>query len=139
MSTPLEWEKLLAELEVQALATRTSESAKTLKSKVQEAMTLAESNSAPPGIIDRMDLLMLVLTESSRENVCTNTNSDKRGQRCTTLGKLAGNESASPYSGPDNVTRTAPGVAERDSHCFVGQGRPAALQPRPVARDAGQH
>jgi hypothetical protein len=82
MPTLLEWEKLVAELEVQAMATRTSESAKTLKSKVQEAMTLAESNSAPPGIIDRMDLLMLVLTESSRENVCTNTTCPHYDKKC---------------------------------------------------------
>lgn len=39
MTTPLEWEKLVAELESQALSVGTSEGAKTLKSKVQEAMT----------------------------------------------------------------------------------------------------
>ena len=82
MPTPLEWEKLVAELEAQALAIRTSESAKMLKSKVQEAMTLAESNSAPQGIIDRMDLLMLVLTESSRENVCTNIKCPHYDKKC---------------------------------------------------------
>ena len=73
MTTPLEWEKLVDELESQALAVGTSEGAKTLKSKVQEAMTEAEINSAPSAIIDRLDLLVLALTESSRENVCTNT------------------------------------------------------------------
>ena len=39
MTTPLEWEKLIAELESQARAVRTSEGAKTIKSKVQEAIT----------------------------------------------------------------------------------------------------
>jgi hypothetical protein len=69
MTTPLEWEKLVAELEFQALAARASENAKALKSRVQEAMTEADGNSAPCSIIDRLDLLMLTLTESSRENV----------------------------------------------------------------------
>ena len=59
MTTPLEWEKLVAELESQALAVRTSEGAKMLKSEVQEAITGAESNSALTGIIDRLDLFMM--------------------------------------------------------------------------------
>lgn len=82
MATPLEWEKLVAELESQALSVGTSEGAKTLKSKVQEAMTEAESNSAPSAIIDRLDLLVLALTESSRENVCTNTRCPHYDKKC---------------------------------------------------------
>jgi len=82
MTTPLEWEKLVAELESLALAARTSESAKALKSRVQEAMTEADGNSAPCGIIDRLDLLMLTLTESSRENVCTNTRCPHYDKKC---------------------------------------------------------
>lgn len=34
---------------------------------------MAESKYTPFGIIDRLDLLVLALTELSRENVCTNT------------------------------------------------------------------
>ena len=45
--------KLVAELEFQSLEIRTSEGAKMLKSKVHEAMTEAESNTAPCVIIDR--------------------------------------------------------------------------------------
>jgi ABC-type hemin transport system substrate-binding protein len=82
MTKPLEWEKLVAELESLALAARTSESAKALKSRVQEAMAEAESNSAPCGIIDRLDLLILALTESSRENVCTNTRCPHYDKKC---------------------------------------------------------
>ena len=47
MTTPLEWEKLVAELESLALAVRTSESAKALNLRAREAITEAESNSAP--------------------------------------------------------------------------------------------
>jgi hypothetical protein len=82
MATPPEWEKLVSELETQAPAVRTSESAKILKSKVQEAITEAESNSAPTCVIDRLDLLMMVLTESSRENVCTNTRCPHYEKKC---------------------------------------------------------
>ena len=82
MTEPLEWEKLVAELESLALDVRTSESAKALKSRVQEAMTEADGNSAPCSIIDRLDLLMLTLTESSRENVCTNTRCPHYDKKC---------------------------------------------------------
>jgi len=82
MTTPLEWEKLVAELESLALAARTSESAKAIKSRAQEAMTEADDNSAPCNIIDRLDLLILALTESSRENVCTNTRCPHYDKKC---------------------------------------------------------
>ncbi len=74
--------KLVAELESQSLEIRTSEGAKMLKSKVHEAMTEAESNTAPCVIIDRLDLLMFALTESSRENVCTNTMCPHYDKKC---------------------------------------------------------
>lgn len=73
MIGPIDWEKIVAELESRALAIKTSESAKTLKSEVQEAITEAENNSVSSGIIDRLDQLMMAVTELSRENVCTNT------------------------------------------------------------------
>ena len=82
MTAPLEWEKHVAELESKALAVITSDGAKMLKSEVQEAITEAESNHAPWSIIDRLDLLMLVLTESSRENVCTNTMCPHYDKKC---------------------------------------------------------
>jgi hypothetical protein len=82
MTTPQEWEKLVAELEFQARDVRTSEGARILKSRVQEALASAEGNSAPSGIIDSLDLLMLVLTESSRENVCTNTRCPHYDKKC---------------------------------------------------------
>lgn len=82
MTESLEWEKLVSELESQALAIRTSEGAKTLKSKVQEAMIEAESNSATKGIIDRLDLLTLMLTESSKENVSTNDKCPHYDKKC---------------------------------------------------------
>lgn len=82
MNTPLEWENLVADLESQARTVRTSEGAKTIKSKVQETLNWAEIASAPSGIIDRLDLLMLDLTESSRENVCTNTRCPHYDKKC---------------------------------------------------------
>ena len=74
--------KMVTDLESRALAVRTSEAAKTLKSEFQEAITGAESSSAPSSIIDRLDLLMLFLTESSRENVCTNTRCPHFDKKC---------------------------------------------------------
>ena len=78
----LEWEKLAGELESQARTVRAGEGARLLKDIVEEAMSMAENGCAPPDIIDRLDLLLIHLTEKSRENVCTNTKCPHYNKKC---------------------------------------------------------
>jgi hypothetical protein len=68
----LEWDKLAGDLESQARTVRAGEGARTLKDKVEEAISTAENSSASPDIMDRLDLLLIHLTEKSRDNICTN-------------------------------------------------------------------
>jgi hypothetical protein len=82
MTAPIGWEKLVAELESQALEIGTRGDAKMLKARVEEAMSKAESDSLDSDIIDRLDQLLLVLTESSRDNVCTNTKCPHYNKKC---------------------------------------------------------
>ena len=44
---------------------RTGEGARILKDKVEETMSIAENGSAPTDIMDRLDLLLMNLTEKS--------------------------------------------------------------------------
>ena len=78
----LKWEVLTKDLESRARAVRASESAKTLKQEVEEAIAEVEPDRAPPDIINRLDQLLLTLTEASRDNVCTNTKCPHYNKRC---------------------------------------------------------
>ena len=78
----LEWEKLAGELESQARTIRTAEGARILKDKVEETMSIAENGSAPTDIMDRWDLLLMNLTEKSRDNICTNTKCPHYNKKC---------------------------------------------------------
>ncbi len=82
MITSLDWEKLANDLQAKALIVSAGESSKALKYEVEEAITKAESNHAPPDIIDRLDLLLLKLTEASRDNVCTNIKCPHYNKKC---------------------------------------------------------
>jgi uncharacterized protein YigA (DUF484 family) len=54
-----------------------------LKSTVEEALSLAESDiAADPQILSRLDHLLIVLTEAARENVCTNTKCPHYSKKC---------------------------------------------------------
>ena len=74
----LNFEKLVLGLELKAK----SENAASLKKEVEEALHIAESADADPKIIDRLDGLIIMLTEASRENVCTNTKCPHYNKKC---------------------------------------------------------
>lgn len=73
-------EKTLRELEAQAGSAK-GEKARILKGTVERALAEAEATSARPEIIDRLDDLLVVLTEASRD-VCTNTKCPHYSKKC---------------------------------------------------------
>ena len=74
-------EQYVHELEVQAGSLR-GEKARNLKEKVEKALTEAESICLGSELVNRLDRLLIILTESSRENVCTNTKCPHYDKRC---------------------------------------------------------
>jgi hypothetical protein len=56
--------------------------ARALLEKVVEILSLAESESAAPWIIDRLDVMQIALTETVKENVCTNTKCPHYNKKC---------------------------------------------------------
>jgi hypothetical protein len=76
------WDKLAAELESQTKSARAGEEARMLKMRVENAISEAENDIAPPYIIDRLDQLLMILTEASRENVCANTKCPHYSTKC---------------------------------------------------------
>lgn len=72
------FEKLVSDLESRAR----SENAATLKKEAEDALHNAEAVDADPKIIDRLDDLIIRLTEASRENVCTNTKCPHYNKKC---------------------------------------------------------
>jgi len=68
------------ELESQAGSLK-GESARVLKDIVEKALAEAESRRASSEIIDRLDGLLVVLTEASRD-VCTNTKCPHYNKKC---------------------------------------------------------
>ena len=74
----LNFEKLVSDLELRAK----SENAAGLKKEVEKALNIAEEADASPEIIDRLDGLIIMLTEASRENVCTNTKCPHYNKKC---------------------------------------------------------
>jgi len=57
------------------------EKAKALKEKVAETMAVAEAAHSGAELIDRLDVLLLSLTEASRD-VCTNTRCPHYNKKC---------------------------------------------------------
>ena len=57
------------------------EKAKVLKEEAEVAMARAEAAGLGPELIDRLDILLLNLTEASRD-VCTNTRCPHYGKKC---------------------------------------------------------
>jgi hypothetical protein len=82
MALKIDWNKLAFDLESAAKIAGLGEASKRLLAQVIDAMSLAESNLAPAEIIDRLDNLILILTEASRENVCTNTKCPHYNKKC---------------------------------------------------------
>jgi len=73
-------EKEVRELEDRAAYLK-GEKARALKEKVAETMAMAEAANAGADLIDRLDVLLLYLTEASRD-VCTNTRCPHYGKKC---------------------------------------------------------
>jgi len=75
----------ITEREIRDLEDRASyikgEKAKVLKEEVEVAMARAEASELGSELIDRLDLLLLNLTEASRD-VCTNTRCPHYGKKC---------------------------------------------------------
>ena len=74
-------EQYVHELEVQAGSLR-GEKARNLKEKVEKALAEAESVCMGSELVNRLDRLLIILTESSRENVCTNTKCPYYDKKC---------------------------------------------------------
>ncbi len=74
----LNFEELVSNLESRAK----SENAAALKKEVEEILRSAEAAGARPEIIDRLDGLVIMLTEASRENVCTNIKCPHYNKKC---------------------------------------------------------
>jgi hypothetical protein len=70
----------LRELESQAGSAK-GEKARALRVTVEAALAEAEATSVHPEIIDRLDDLLIVLTEASRD-VCTNTKCPHYDKKC---------------------------------------------------------
>lgn len=73
-------EAMVRELEAQARSAM-GEKARKLKESVETALAEAESSHANSDLIDRLDGLLLVLTEASRD-VCTNTKCPHYNKKC---------------------------------------------------------
>ncbi len=73
-------EAMVRELEAQARSVK-GEKARVLKEKAERALAKAEAASASPELIDRLDGLLMVLTEASRD-VCTNTKCPHYNKKC---------------------------------------------------------
>lgn len=73
-------EKMVRELEAQAVSAK-GEKARALKKIVEKAQADAESSQASPELINRLDGLLMVLTEASRD-VCTNTKCPHYNKKC---------------------------------------------------------
>lgn len=73
-------EKEVRELEDRAAYLK-GEKARALKGKVAETMAVAEAAHSGAELIDRLDVLLLSLTEASRD-VCTNTRCPHYNKKC---------------------------------------------------------
>ncbi len=73
-------EKEVRDLEDQASYLK-GEKARALKEKAASALARAEATSAGEDLLDRLDMLLVNLTEASRD-VCTNTRCPHYGKKC---------------------------------------------------------
>jgi hypothetical protein len=56
--------------------------AQELKNRVEKALQHAESVSADMAAINRLDMMLMVLTEKVKENVCTNQKCPHYNKKC---------------------------------------------------------
>jgi hypothetical protein len=53
-----------------------------LKNRVEQTLQHAESASADVEAINRLDMMLMVLTEKAKENVCTNQKCPHYNKKC---------------------------------------------------------
>jgi endonuclease/exonuclease/phosphatase (EEP) superfamily protein YafD len=56
--------------------------ARDMLQKVAKALSEAEAASADASLIDRLDMMQMVLTQAAKENVCTNTKCPHYSKKC---------------------------------------------------------
>ena len=77
------WNDLIMQLEAETASLRRARMQSIqLKRKVEEELARAESNSAGPEIVNRLDMLLIRLTEASKESICTNTKCPHYNKKC---------------------------------------------------------
>jgi hypothetical protein len=77
-----DWRCLLDWLEAEAGSLDGRAGAQELKPRVEAALAQAEAGSAEAEVLGRLDELLLVLTEASRENVCMNASCPHYNKKC---------------------------------------------------------
>ncbi len=79
----MNWKALLERLEAEAVSSRGERGrALKLKAEVERLLSRAESEAADLETANRLDLLLMRLTEASKENVCTNTRCPHYDKKC---------------------------------------------------------
>jgi hypothetical protein len=80
---PVNWRGIIEQLDAETASLRRERGrARALKEKVERALSSAESQSPDADIISRLDLLLIVLTQAAKENVCTNTRCPHYDKKC---------------------------------------------------------
>jgi hypothetical protein len=78
-----DWWGLLERLEYEIASSRGQRMrVQELKQEVVEALSKAESGPVDAKVIDRLDMMLIVLTEATKENVCTNTKCPHYDKKC---------------------------------------------------------
>jgi len=73
----------LAKLETEFAVSRKEKMlAHSMLQKVTKALSEAEAASADASLIDRLDMMQILLTEAAKENVCTNTKCPHYNKKC---------------------------------------------------------
>ncbi len=79
----MSWMKLVEQLEREAANIHGERMrAIELKQRVAKALQEAESASVRFEIIDRLEMMLMALTEAAKENVCTNTKCPHYNKKC---------------------------------------------------------
>ena len=77
------WSDLLARLEAEfAVSRREKMLARNFLARVAAALSQAEETSADTAVIDRLDMMLMQITEAGKENVCTNTKCPHYNKKC---------------------------------------------------------
>jgi hypothetical protein len=78
-----DWETVLTQLEHEATSLSGDRmQTQELKNRVEKALQYAESVSADAEAINRLDMMLMVLTEKAKENVCTNQKCPHYNKKC---------------------------------------------------------